>query len=176
MFYGNGTARLVRDSAWRDQGARRPARPRLASARHRRFWFGDVGDDFASDQREPLREPRARPCRLRRRRAQAAARTRNDPAMWRNHFTCDSSPRTARRTSSRCANGDRPRSRTAAACCRAGARRRSRDAGRRTIRPGRSNTRISRNSATSARADRPRTTIWINQRTLRRLGEGRATA
>ena len=43
MFYGNGTARLVRDSAWRDQGA--GVLPDLGS--HLldtcRFWFGSAG-------------------------------------------------------------------------------------------------------------------------------------
>ena len=34
MFYGNGTARLVRDSTWRDQGSGRAARSRPASPRH----------------------------------------------------------------------------------------------------------------------------------------------
>src|SRR5579859_1568082 len=47
MFYGNGTARLVRDSAWRDHGA--GVVPDLAS--HLldtcRFWFGDIADDFS---------------------------------------------------------------------------------------------------------------------------------
>src|SRR5262245_40710383 len=46
MFYGNGTARLVRDSAWRDQGA--GVLPDLGS--HLldtcRFWFGEIADDF----------------------------------------------------------------------------------------------------------------------------------
>src|SRR5262249_44990745 len=46
MFYGNGTARLVRDSAWRDRGA--GVLPDLGS--HLldtcRFWFGDIEDRF----------------------------------------------------------------------------------------------------------------------------------
>ena len=89
MFYGNGTARLVRDSAWRDQGA--GVIPDLGS--HLidtcRFWFGDVASDvkltsvsrfenrapdhaiFASDSKRPRIELEMTLC------------------MWRNHFTCD---------------------------------------------------------------------------------------
>src|SRR2546423_15238589 len=46
MFYGNGTARLVRDSAWRDQGA--GVLPDLGShlLDTANFWFGNVGADF----------------------------------------------------------------------------------------------------------------------------------
>ena len=89
MFYGNGTARLVRDSAWRDQGA--GVIPDLGS--HLidtcRFWFGDIAADakltsvsrfenrapdhaiFASDSKRPRVELEMTLC------------------MWRNHFTCD---------------------------------------------------------------------------------------
>ena len=47
MFYGNGTARLVRDSQWRDQGA--GVLPDLGShlLDTARFWFGDIGEDFS---------------------------------------------------------------------------------------------------------------------------------
>src|SRR5205809_34433 len=46
MFYGNGTARLVRDSAWRDTGA--GVLPDLGShlLDTARFWFGDLAEDF----------------------------------------------------------------------------------------------------------------------------------
>ena len=89
MFYGNGTARLVRDSEWRDQGG--GVIPDLGS--HLldtcRFWFGDVGNDarlisasrfenrapdhaiFIADSRRPRIELEMTLC------------------MWRNHFTCD---------------------------------------------------------------------------------------
>src|SRR5262247_3584236 len=89
MFYGNGTARLVRDSEWRDQGG--GVIPDLGS--HLldtcRFWFGDVGNDarlisasrfenrapdhaiFIADKRKPRIELEMTLC------------------MWRNHFTCD---------------------------------------------------------------------------------------
>src|SRR5215510_10387365 len=47
MFYGNGTARLVRDSEWRDRGA--GVLPDLGShlLDTAKFWFGDLADDFS---------------------------------------------------------------------------------------------------------------------------------
>jgi predicted dehydrogenase len=47
IFYGNGTARLVRDSLWRDQGA--GVLDDLGShlLDTLRFWFGNIGDDFS---------------------------------------------------------------------------------------------------------------------------------
>lgn len=89
MFYGNGTARLVRDSVWRDTGA--GVLPDLGS--HLldtcRFWFGDIADTFrviaanrfenkasdhaiiGSEEQHPRIELEMTLC------------------MWRNHFTCD---------------------------------------------------------------------------------------
>lgn len=89
MFYGNGTARLVRESAWRDQGA--GVLPDLGS--HLldtcRFWFGDLADSFnllagnrfenqapdhvviGSEKTSPRIELEMTLC------------------MWRNNFTCD---------------------------------------------------------------------------------------
>ena len=89
MFYGNGTARLVRESAWRDQGA--GVLPDLGS--HLldtcRYWFGDLADSFrlmacnrfenqapdhvviGSEETGPRIELEMTLC------------------MWRNHFTCD---------------------------------------------------------------------------------------
>jgi predicted dehydrogenase len=89
MFYGNGTARLVRESAWRDKGA--GVLPDLGShlLDTARFWFGDLGEDFrvtsvsrfencapdhvvvASDTTEPKLE------------------LEMTLLSWRNHFTCD---------------------------------------------------------------------------------------
>lgn len=89
MFYGNGTARLVRNSEWRDQGA--GVIPDLGS--HLldtcRFWFGELADTFqlvacnrfenrapdhaivASENSAPRIELEMTLC------------------MWRNDFTCD---------------------------------------------------------------------------------------
>jgi predicted dehydrogenase len=89
MFYGNGTARLVRDSVWRDQGD--GVLPDLGS--HLldtcRFWFGNELGEFkliaahnfenlapdhiiiSSEENQPRIELEMTLC------------------MWRNHFTCD---------------------------------------------------------------------------------------
>lgn len=89
MFYGNGTARLVRDSAWRDQGA--GVLPDLGShlLDTARFWFGDLGEDFrlVSVNRFENRAPDhvVVSCE--------AGEPRIELEMtllsWRNHFTCD---------------------------------------------------------------------------------------
>src|SRR5579863_4444748 len=89
MFYGNGTARLVRDSAWRDQGA--GVLPDLGShlLDTARFWFGDLGEDFriVSVSRHENRAPDH----------VVIASETTVPKLelemtllsWRNHFTCD---------------------------------------------------------------------------------------
>jgi scyllo-inositol 2-dehydrogenase (NADP+) len=89
MFYGNGTARLARESAWRDHGA--GVLPDLGS--HLldtcRFWFGDLADGFRLSVANRF-ENRA-PDHV------VIANERNRPRielemtllMWRNHFTCD---------------------------------------------------------------------------------------
>lgn len=90
MFYGNGTARLVRDSAWRDQGA--GVLPDLGShlLDTASFWFGDLGDDFrvisahCYENRSPDH-------------VVIGSSQHSAPSLelemtllsWRNHFTCD---------------------------------------------------------------------------------------
>jgi predicted dehydrogenase len=89
MFYGNGTARLVRDSEWRDRGA--GVLPDLGS--HLldtvRFWFGDVGDDFRVVSASRF-ENRALDHVII---ASEAGSPKIELEMtllsWRNHFTCD---------------------------------------------------------------------------------------
>src|SRR5690242_15945602 len=46
MFYGNGTARLVRESEWRDQGAGVLGDLGSHLLDTARFWFGDIGSEF----------------------------------------------------------------------------------------------------------------------------------
>jgi scyllo-inositol 2-dehydrogenase (NADP+) len=88
MFYGNGTARLVRESAWRDQGA--GVLPDLGS--HLldtcRFWFGDLADfslvavnrfENKSPDHVVMHSEGNRP----------RIELEMTMLMWRNHFTCD---------------------------------------------------------------------------------------
>lgn len=89
MFYGNGTARLVRESAWRDKGA--GVLPDLAShlLDTAAFWFGAMGDDFrvTSVSRFENRAPDHVVV------ANEVSRPKLEFEMtllqWRNHFTCD---------------------------------------------------------------------------------------
>ncbi|MCG3777065.1 MAG: scyllo-inositol 2-dehydrogenase (NADP(+)) [Nitrospira sp.] len=89
MFYGNGTARLVRDSAWRDQGA--GVLPDLGShlLDTAKFWFGDLGEDFQVVSADCF-ENRAPDHVVM---ASKTTRPKLEFEMtllsWRNHFTCD---------------------------------------------------------------------------------------
>jgi scyllo-inositol 2-dehydrogenase (NADP+) len=89
MFYGNGTARLVRDSAWRDQGA--GVLPDLGShlLDTARFWFGDIGEDFrlVSVNRFENRAPDhvVVSCEA----SEPKLELEMTLLSWRNHFTCD---------------------------------------------------------------------------------------
>lgn len=89
MFYGNGTARLVRNSAWRDRGA--GVLPDLGShlLDTTKFWFGELGNDFhivsanCFENRAPDH-------------VVVASKTTTPKfelemtlLSWRNHFTCD---------------------------------------------------------------------------------------
>ncbi|HEV2263934.1 MAG TPA: Gfo/Idh/MocA family oxidoreductase [Stellaceae bacterium] len=89
MFYGNGTARLVRDSVWRDSGA--GVLPDLGS--HLldtcRFWFGDIDPKFSViavntfENRAPDHVVIANQSMWPRLELEMTL------LMWRNHFTCD---------------------------------------------------------------------------------------
>lgn len=89
MFYGNGTARLVRESKWRDAGA--GVLPDLGShlLDTARLWFGDIGDavqvmsarcfENQAPDHVVLFAPDAEP----------QLELEMTLLNWRNHFTCD---------------------------------------------------------------------------------------
>src|SRR5215469_5276803 len=89
MFYGNGTARLVRDSAWRDRGAGVLTDLGSHLLDTCRFWFGDINENFtvsavnAFENRSPdhviIANETGRP----------RIELEMTLLMWRNHFTCD---------------------------------------------------------------------------------------
>ena len=89
MFYGNGTARLVRDSAWRDHGA--GVVPDLAS--HLldtcRFWFGDIPDVFSVASARAFENLSPDHAVISSESSRMRIELEMTLLMWRNHFTCD---------------------------------------------------------------------------------------
>jgi predicted dehydrogenase len=89
MFYGNGTARLVRDSAWRDKGA--GVLPDLGS--HLldtcRFWFGEIGADFAVTAANAFENRAPDHVVISNEGSRPRIELEMTLLMWRNHFTCD---------------------------------------------------------------------------------------
>ena len=89
MFYGNGTARLVRESVWRDAGA--GVLPDLGShlLDTMRFWFGDIGENVrvVSSRRFENRAPDHVVIGD----AEGTPQIELEMTLlnWRNHFTCD---------------------------------------------------------------------------------------
>ncbi|MCM0018600.1 MAG: Gfo/Idh/MocA family oxidoreductase [Tagaea sp.] len=89
MFYGNGTAELVRDSAWRDHGDGVLSDLGSHLLDTLDFWFGDLADGFhvVSANRFENRAPDH----------VVVASEKGLPKIelemtllaWRNHFTCD---------------------------------------------------------------------------------------
>ena len=128
MFYGNGTARLVRDSAWRDQGA--GVLPDLGS--HLldtcRFWFGDIDRRFAvSSAANRFENVAPDHVVIAQRGSRPPHRTGDDAADVAQPFHLRRSCRErARRISRRSANGGRRPSPSGRACCRAAGRPRRR--------------------------------------------------
>ncbi len=89
MFYGNGTARLVRDSVWRDHGA--GVLPDLGS--HLldtcRFWFGDLDDDFRLIGAHAFENLAPDHVVIGSETSKPRIELEMTLLMWRNHFTCD---------------------------------------------------------------------------------------
>jgi scyllo-inositol 2-dehydrogenase (NADP+) len=89
MFYGNGTARLVRDSEWRDKGA--GVLPDLGShlLDTARFWFGDIGEEFSVISSRCFENRAPDHVVLGSRGATPQLELEMTLLSWRNHFTCD---------------------------------------------------------------------------------------
>lgn len=89
MFYGNGTARLVRDSAWRDQGA--GVLPDLGShlLDTARFWFDDLADDFCLTSISRFENRAPDHVIIASETSHPKVELEMTLLSWRNHFTCD---------------------------------------------------------------------------------------
>lgn len=89
MFYGNGTARLVRDSEWRDTGA--GVLPDLGShlLDTAAFWFGELGDDFNIISANCFENKSPDHVIIGSETTRPKLELEMTLLMWRNHFTCD---------------------------------------------------------------------------------------
>lgn len=89
MFYGNGTARLVRESAWRDQGV--GVLPDLGShlLDTLTFWFDDMGDDFDVVSANCFENLAPDHVVIGSESTAPKVELEMTLLMWRNHFTCD---------------------------------------------------------------------------------------
>lgn len=89
MFYGNGTARLVRDSEWRDRGA--GVLPDLGS--HLldtvRFWFGEDVGSFSVRSANSFENRAPDHVIIGSRDSKPQLELEMTLLSWRNHFTCD---------------------------------------------------------------------------------------
>jgi scyllo-inositol 2-dehydrogenase (NADP+) len=89
MFYGNGTARLVRESDWRDRGA--GVLPDLGS--HLldtcRFWFGEIDPNFAVNAVNAFENRSPDHVIIANETNRPRIELEMTLLMWRNHFTCD---------------------------------------------------------------------------------------
>jgi scyllo-inositol 2-dehydrogenase (NADP+) len=89
MFYGNGTARQVRDSAWRDQGG--GVLPDLGShlLDTARFWFGAISEDIKVVSADRFENQAPDHVILAANRGEPRLELEMSLLSWRNHFTCD---------------------------------------------------------------------------------------
>jgi scyllo-inositol 2-dehydrogenase (NADP+) len=89
MFYGNGTARLVKDSVWRDKGA--GVLPDLGS--HLldtcKYWFGDDVGTFQLTSAHCFENNAPDHVIISCNDNQPRIELEMTLCMWRNHFTCD---------------------------------------------------------------------------------------
>jgi len=89
MFYGNGTARLVRNSAWRDRGA--GVLPDLAShlLDTAAFWFGPLSNDFQVTSASCFENKAPDHVVIAYENGTPKLEFEMTLLQWRNHFTCD---------------------------------------------------------------------------------------
>jgi len=89
MFYGNGTARLVRESGWRDQGA--GVLPDLGSHLLDTFifWFGLPADDLKVTSASCFENKAPDHVTIASDASSPKVEIEMTLLMWRNHFTCD---------------------------------------------------------------------------------------
>ena len=89
MFYGNGTARLVRNSEWRDQGSgvlHDLGSHLLDTAA---FWFGDLGDEFSIIAANTFENRAPDHVVFGSQSSQPTLEFEMTLLNWRNHFTAD---------------------------------------------------------------------------------------
>lgn len=90
MFYGNGTARLVRDSAWRDEGTGVLYDLGSHLLDTVRFWFGaDTAEPPFTVRSARRFENRSFDHVVLERSGEIQMQLEMTLLMWRNHFTCD---------------------------------------------------------------------------------------
>ncbi|NQU56357.1 MAG: Gfo/Idh/MocA family oxidoreductase [Rhodospirillales bacterium] len=89
MFYGNGTARLVRDSQWRDQGD--GVLPDIGShlLDTSRFWFDNLGGEFNVISANCFENRSPDHVVLGNETSTTKIELEMTLLHWRNHFTCD---------------------------------------------------------------------------------------
>jgi predicted dehydrogenase len=89
LFYGNGTARQVRDSTWRDQGSGvlHDLGSHLLDAA--RFWFGDLGEDFRVISADRFENRAPDHVVVGSEGTTPRLELEMTFLMWHNHFTCD---------------------------------------------------------------------------------------
>ena len=89
MFYGNGTARLVRNSPWRDQGAGVLSDLGSHLLDTARFWFGDLSDDFNIISANCFENQAPDHVVFGSEITRPTIELEMTLLNWRNHFTCD---------------------------------------------------------------------------------------
>ena len=89
IFYGNGTARLVRESDWRDRGS--GVLPDLGShlLDTARFWFGERSSEFELVSADRFENRAPDHVVLAERRCEPKLELEMSLLSWRNQFTCD---------------------------------------------------------------------------------------